>query len=259
MSLARLVRQVVLVAVLLTLLVLPAQTPWMAVGKSVAASAPRAGRSPSPSADFNGDGFADLAIGVPYEDVESITDAGAVQVLYGSSAGLTAADDQLWTQDSPGMEDIAESYDYFGALAAGDFNGDGLADLAIGVSHEDLGTKIDAGAVNVLYGSATGLSAANNQFWNQDSTAIRGQAGRQDNFGWPLAAGDFSGDGKADLAIGVPEEDVKGIESAGAVNALYGSPNGLNAANSQIWTQYPSRVKDVPESYDRFGSSLASR
>ena len=41
-------------------------------------------------ADFNGDGKDDLAIGVPGEDVGSTINGGAVQVLYGSSSGLSS-------------------------------------------------------------------------------------------------------------------------------------------------------------------------
>lgn len=57
--------------------------------------------------DFNGDGFSDLAIGVPFEEPHSTGDcnSGAVQVLHGGANGLQAAspDDQLWTQDEPGV------------------------------------------------------------------------------------------------------------------------------------------------------------
>ena len=53
--------------------------------------------------DYNGDGFDDLAIGVPDEDIGAISNAGAVNVLYGSASGLTAAGDQLWHQDSSGV------------------------------------------------------------------------------------------------------------------------------------------------------------
>ena len=52
--------------------------------------------------DFNGDGFDDLAIGVPGETLGSISAAGAVEVIYGSSSGLSATlahADQFWTQD----------------------------------------------------------------------------------------------------------------------------------------------------------------
>jgi hypothetical protein len=64
--------------------------------------------------DFNGDRYADLAIGVRYEDVGGVADAGAVNVLYGSASSLTAVGDQVWTQDSPGVAGVADSGDRFG-------------------------------------------------------------------------------------------------------------------------------------------------
>ena len=115
--------------------------------------------------DFNGDGIADLAIGVPNEDVGTIADAGAVNVLYGTATGLSSATNQIWTQNSLGIVgDVSEDFDLFGfALAAGDFNGDGFDDLAVGVVGEDvavfMGTVANAGAINVLYGSANGLQS----------------------------------------------------------------------------------------------------
>ena len=48
--------------------------------------------------DFNGDGYADLAIGADQQNV-----TGGVNVLYGSSTGLSAAGDQFWGLDSPGI------------------------------------------------------------------------------------------------------------------------------------------------------------
>jgi hypothetical protein len=66
-------------------------------------------------ADFNGDGAADLAIGARGEN----NFAGAVHVLYGSAGRLTAAGSQRWSQDSPGIADVAEDFDSFGeSLAA---------------------------------------------------------------------------------------------------------------------------------------------
>src|SRR6187551_2868316 len=115
--------------------------------------------------DFNGDGIADLAIGVPNEDVGTIGDAGAVHVLYGTTTGVSSANTQIWTQNSLGIVgDVSEELDLFGyALAAGDFNGDDFDDLAVGVVGEDVavfqGTAANAGAINVLYGSANGLQS----------------------------------------------------------------------------------------------------
>jgi FG-GAP repeat len=73
--------------------------------------------------DFNHDGFADLAVGVPGENGL----AGAVNVLYGTAGGLSGTDAQLFGQ----VGGAAEGGDMFGSVvAAGDFNHDGFADLA---------------------------------------------------------------------------------------------------------------------------------
>src|SRR5206468_977708 len=126
--------------------------------------------------DFNGDGFDDLVVGAPGEDIGSINAAGGTNVLYGNAAGLQtdAPADQFWNRDSTGVTAAAEAFDKFGiALAAGDFNDDGFADLAVGVSRDDVDSNSisDAGSVTVLYGSAGGLqaSAPDDQFWSQDS------------------------------------------------------------------------------------------
>ena len=65
--------------------------------------------------DFNGDGYADLAVGVPGETIAGHDDAGAVQVLYGSSTGLVTTKNQLWSQNSTGIVGGSEAGDVFGA------------------------------------------------------------------------------------------------------------------------------------------------
>ena len=72
------------------------------------------------AADFDHDGFADLAAGAPFETVGNVLDAGAVSALYGSGGGLSRAGGQIFTQNSPGVPGIVEALDNFGfALAAG--------------------------------------------------------------------------------------------------------------------------------------------
>jgi hypothetical protein len=223
--------------------------------------------------DFNGDGIADLAIGVPNEDVGTIGDAGAVNVLYGTATGVSSATSQIWTQTSLGIVgDVSEEFDLFGfALAAGDFNGDGFDDLAVGVVGEDVavfqGTVANAGAINVLYGSASGLQSDARSFWHQDSNArttpIKDYVETGDLFGAALAAGDFNGDTYDDLAVGVPGESVGGTPNAGAVNILYGTPGGLLGDSfaplvSQFWNQNISGIAESAEDGDSFGSSLAA-
>ena len=109
---------------------------------------------PSAYGDFNGDGYDDLAIGVPGEDYSSYAPGhrGRQRDLRLGRRAVRRRQpaNQLWTQDSYGIQDFAKANDRFGtALAVGNFNGDGYDDLAIGVPGEDGG----AGAVNVLYGS----------------------------------------------------------------------------------------------------------
>jgi hypothetical protein len=71
-------------------------------------------------ADFNGDGFADLAVGIPLQDTPaSVADSGAVIVIYGSSVGLTTTTAgipaaQFWSQNAPGVPGTSEAGDLFG-------------------------------------------------------------------------------------------------------------------------------------------------
>jgi hypothetical protein len=210
-------------------------------------------------ADFNGDGFADLAVGVPYEEVETIDSAGGVNVLYGSADGLTAAGNQFWSQDSPGIAAAAEPDDAFGsALAAADLNGDGFADLAVGAAGEDIGSVRNAGGVNVIYGSAEGLTSAGNQFWSQDSPGIAGAAEQRDVFGSALAAADLGGSRHADLAISVSGEAIGPLNGAGALNILYGSASGLSSTRNQFWSQDTPGIAGASEGGDAFGYSLVA-
>jgi hypothetical protein len=219
-------------------------TQALAAG-SVAAQAAPVGAL---QADFNNDGADDLAVGVPGENVGSIVDAGSVNVLYGSpGTGLLGVGSQLFTQPVSAVE----AGDQFGsALASGDFNDDGFADLAVGAPTEDVGRVPDAGAVSILYGSGTGLTTVGAQTFTQPVSAVEAD----DQFGSALAAGDFDDDGPDDLGVGAPFEDVGSTIFAGAVSALYGSSGGLGTAGAQTFVQPVSAV----EFDDSFGFSLAS-
>jgi hypothetical protein len=103
------------VAVVLTL----AAVAWPSVpGPAHAVQTPASVTAASVRADFDNDGFADLAVGVPTEDVGTVFDAGAVNVLYGGVDGLSGAGSQHFTQDSPELPDTAEDSDLFGAALA---------------------------------------------------------------------------------------------------------------------------------------------
>jgi hypothetical protein len=70
--------------------------------------------------DFNNDGYDDLAVGTPGASDSGATASGSVHIIYGSNTGLTDSGDQLWHQDTSGIEGVAGASDYFGSsLAAG--------------------------------------------------------------------------------------------------------------------------------------------
>ena len=236
-----------LTSVVALLLVVAGATPASAGLATTGGQAAPAPAAANVQADFNNDGFADLAVGAPGEDAGSVVDAGAVNVLYGGGGRLSGAGSQLFTQ----VGSAAEPGDFFGAaMAAGDFNGDGYADLAVGAPFEDGVGTVDVGAVSVLYGSAGGLGTAGGRLFTQVGSATE----PGDLFGYALSAGDFNNDGAADLAAGAPLEDASSIVDAGAVSVLYGSAGGLGTAGGRLFTQ----VGSAAERGDGFGARVAA-
>jgi hypothetical protein len=204
------------------------------------------------SGDFNDDGTADLAIGATGDVIGTGWEHGSVAVIYGAAGGLNtgATPARLITQETSGVPGTSENGDLFGdALAAGDFDGNGVADLAVGVPGENNGR----GIVQVLPGTAgTGLGAVNATTYSQDTAGVPGVAENDDQFGFALAAGDATGDGRADLAIGAIGEN----GARGAVSFLPGSASGLTGTGSQIWSQNSTGVEGIAGADDDFGFSL---
>jgi hypothetical protein len=109
-------------------------------------------------ADMTGDGYADIALGIAYEDVGTVENAGSVALVPGSAAGVTGAGTKVVHQDTAGIPGVAEKDDKFGvSTALLDVNGNGYRDLAVGSTAENG----DNGAVWVLRGGSAGLSTTN--------------------------------------------------------------------------------------------------
>jgi hypothetical protein len=160
------------------------------------------------------------------------------------------------------IKDKAEARDRFGwSLAAGDFNGDSRDDLAIGVPYEDnknedgITTNADAGQVHTINGSATGLTVVGNKKLHQGASGI-GMATNEDfdHFAATLAAGDFSGDGRMDLAIGIPLEDNSNLDE-GAVMTIHGSRTGIAKSTHKVHTQASLGIAGASAG-DRMGAGV---
>lgn len=105
--------------------------------------------------DLDDDGYADLVVGAPWEDVGRREDAGRVTVVHGGPTGYRTSGNQLYDQDTKGIPGKAEEQDSFGGtVALVDHDQDGHLDLTVGVPREDG----DLGAVTTLRGQGTGFT-----------------------------------------------------------------------------------------------------
>ncbi|WOT36221.1 FG-GAP-like repeat-containing protein [Streptomyces coeruleorubidus] len=179
--------------------------------------------------DIDGDGHDDIAVG---NDREASADpegalGGKVTVVHGGpDGGLDTNHAPLvLTQDTAGVPGAAEKGDRFGSdVALGDVNGDGFADLAIGAAGENSA----AGAVTVLYGSASGLTTKGATSYTQNTAGVPGSSEQGDRFGARVTLTDHTGDHRADLSVSAPGENA----GDGAVWSLRTTATGPTATGS---------------------------
>jgi hypothetical protein len=134
-----------------------------------------------------------------------------------------------------------------------DFDCDGLRDLVLDMPYENVGGKINSGAVSITY-STTGTS----QQLTQDSPGIPGDLEENDDFGQAYTAYDRNHDGCDDLVVSAPGEDVNGFDDAGMVWVIPGSPTGLDTSGTTTYTQDSPGFPGAAEVSDAFGWELAS-
>lgn len=208
--------------------------------------------------DFDGDETQELAIG---------RDGGSqVQILEWNGSSYAPTTAEPLTGPSLGVDDVMKQeseeepgemidvHTFGRVLAAGDVDADGDDDLAVGMPEVGLG-----GSVALVKGSASGLTAAGVNQWNQASPGVVGANGVRHFFGDSLAMGRLDSGPTDDLAIGSIFDDVDGKNAAGSVTILLGSPAGLTTAGNggTRFHQNTSGIAGSVESGDYFGSDVA--
>ncbi|WLW55029.1 FG-GAP-like repeat-containing protein [Streptomyces sp. YU58] len=219
-------RTLVVALALLTATGLALPTAQAAPSASSASSATRI------QDDFNGDGYADLAVAAPSATVNGRAQAGYVAVQYGSRTGWIGGSRKLLTQNSTGVPGTAEKGDRFGsALTTADLDRDGYTDLVVGVGGEDTSFGTDSGYVEVVWGGARGLSGAASLAAGKSAYDRLGNQGR-------LTAADIHGDGATDLVTVQNDHDLRVLKGP------FGR-NGSAKGEQLVPDKYSSAVLDL--------------
>ncbi|MFD7505073.1 FG-GAP-like repeat-containing protein [Streptomyces sp. NPDC059850] len=168
--------------------------------------------------DINGDGKDDVVTDTGFEDGP---DDARLRTFPGTAAGLDTANPVIWKGKPQNGS----------ASRLADINGDGHDDLVVGdTSAEAPGGYNDAGAITVLKGTKDWLTDAGAQTFSLDTEGVPGEMTGNDKFGDAVSPADYNGDGKPDLAIGVPNR----TDGAGATALLYAGTDGLTAEGSAL-------------------------
>lgn len=186
--------------------------------------------------DFDGDGRDEIALGNPSYSQSGFPSQGSVAIMDRATNGTWSTQETIRLGASgyagtPGEQDALGR-----AMASGDFDDDGYADLAIGAPGKLVSGNAGAGAVLIVYGSAGGLGSARSEVFTRNNDGLAEGPEVDDTFAGTLASADFTNDGPDDLAIGIRRARCPNDTLGGAVVVLRGQSGsgGLTSTQSRI-------------------------
>jgi FG-GAP-like repeat/Secretion system C-terminal sorting domain/FG-GAP repeat len=162
--------------------------------------------------DVNGDGYSDVLVGASFYD-NGENNEGVAFVFHGSATGISSTAAVMVESNQ------ADAAMGFSVASAGDLNGDGFGDIAVGAYAYDNG-QTGEGAAFVYHGSATGISTT--PVVTLECDQVNAYMGID-----VATAGDVNGDGYSDLIVGACVYDGKG-----AAFIYHGSATGVSTTVS---------------------------
>ncbi len=183
--------------------------------------------------DFDGDGFADLAVGAPTSGLAGAPTQGAIYVFRGGPGGIQSP--AAFVLQDLNLAGAAQGLGW-SLDCAGDLNGDGYGDLVTGAPTTTSDQGNLSGAAYVFFGGPSG---------GEQIAPLMPESNNHESIGWSVAGGgDLDGDGLADVLVGAPAAET----SAGRAFVYFGSVSG---------TEGTPQILDVsPPPLAQFGSAI---